>query len=76
MEGTGLWDSGLRQARAASYGIKPEELDEYYRQQTTLKVSVYPENVAEAVRFFAGPEASRTTGGVLTVDGGVGAYVR
>jgi len=76
MEGTALWDSGLRQARAASYGIQPEELDEHYRQQTALKVSVYPEDVAEAIRFLAGPESSRTTGGVLTVDGGVGAYVR
>ncbi len=76
MEGTSLWGGGLREARAASYGIKPEDLDEYYRQQTTLKVSVYPENVAEAIRFLASSQASRTTGGILTVDGGVGAYVR
>jgi rhamnose utilization protein RhaD (predicted bifunctional aldolase and dehydrogenase)/NAD(P)-dependent dehydrogenase (short-subunit alcohol dehydrogenase family) len=77
LEGSGIWDAGWREARARSYGIKPEELDEHYRQRTTLKVNVYPENIAEAISFFAGPRASRTTGGTLTVDGGVGAaYVR
>jgi rhamnulose-1-phosphate aldolase/alcohol dehydrogenase len=77
LEGSGIWDAGWREARAKSYGIEPEELDEYYRQRTTLKVNVYPENIAEAVAFFAGPRASRTTGGALTVDGGVAAaYLR
>jgi len=77
LEGSGIWDDGWRVARAASYGIKPEELEEHYRQRTTLRVNVYPENIAEAISFLAGPRASRTTGGVLTVDGGVSAaYVR
>jgi NAD(P)-dependent dehydrogenase (short-subunit alcohol dehydrogenase family) len=77
LQGSGIWDAGWREARAASYGIKPEELDEFYRQRTTLKVNVYPENIAEAISFLAGPRSSRTTGGVLTVDGGVSAaYVR
>lgn len=77
LQGSSIWDAGWRQARAASYGIAPEDLDEFYRQRTTLKIGVYPENVAEAISFLAGPRASRTTGGVLTVDGGVrAAYVR
>ena len=77
LQGSGIWDAGWREARAAGYNIKPEELDEFYRQRTTLKVNVFPENVAEAISFLAGPRASRTTGGVLTVDGGVSAaYVR
>ncbi|MBI3732826.1 MAG: SDR family oxidoreductase, partial [Chloroflexi bacterium] len=77
LQGSGIWDSGWRQARAAGYGIKPEELDEFYRQRTTLKVNVYPEHIAEAISFLAGPRASRTTGAALTVDGGVAAaYVR
>jgi rhamnulose-1-phosphate aldolase/alcohol dehydrogenase len=77
LEGSGIWDAGWRAARAAGYGIQPEQLDDFYRQRTVLKVSVYPENIAEAVSFFAGPRASRTTGGALTVDGGVtAAYVR
>jgi NAD(P)-dependent dehydrogenase (short-subunit alcohol dehydrogenase family) len=77
LQGSGIWDGGWREARAKSYGIKPEELDDYYRQRTTLKVNVYPENIAEAISFLAGPRASRTTGASITVDGGVaGAYMR
>jgi rhamnulose-1-phosphate aldolase/alcohol dehydrogenase len=77
LQGSGIWDAGWREARAKSYGIKPEELDDYYRQRTTLKVNVYPENIAEAISFLAGPRASRTTGASITVDGGVaGAYLR
>ena len=77
IEGSRIWGGGFGQARAAAYGIAPEQLDEYYRQQTTLKVNVYAEHVAEAVSFLAGPRASRTTGGMLAVDGGVGAaYAR
>lgn len=77
LEGSSIWDAGWRNARAAGYGIKPEELEEFYRKRTTLKVNIYPENIAEAISFLAGPRSSRTTGGVLTVDGGVSAaYVR
>lgn len=77
LEGSGIWDAGWRAARAAGYGIPPEELEEFYRQRTVLKVNVRPEDIAEAVSFFAGPRASRTTGGMITVDGGVAAaYAR
>jgi rhamnulose-1-phosphate aldolase/alcohol dehydrogenase len=71
LQGSGIWDTAWRQARAAGYGIAPEDLDEYYRQRTVLKVTIFPEHVAEAIAFLAGPRASRTTGGALTVDGGV-----
>ena len=77
LEGSRIWSSGWREARAAAYGIRPEELAEYYRQRTALKVNVRPEDVAEAVLFLASQRSSRTTGCTLTVDGGVaGAYVR
>ncbi len=73
LQGSGIWDAGWREARAKGYGIKPEELEEFYRQRTTLKVNVYPENIAESISFLAGPRASRTTGAAITVDGGVAA---
>jgi rhamnulose-1-phosphate aldolase/alcohol dehydrogenase len=77
IEGSSIWDDGWRAARAAGYGIPPAELEEFYRKRTTLKVNVVPENIAEAISFLVGPRASRTTGGVITVDGGVSAaYVR
>jgi NAD(P)-dependent dehydrogenase (short-subunit alcohol dehydrogenase family) len=71
LQGSSIWDTAWRLARAAGYGIAPEDLDEYYRQRTGLKVTIFPEHVAEAIAFLAGPRASRTTGGALTVDGGV-----
>ncbi len=77
LRGSNIWDGGWRENRAKAYGIKPEELDDFYKNRTTLKVAVYPENIAEAISFLAGPRSSRTTGGVLTVDGGVAAaYLR
>jgi NAD(P)-dependent dehydrogenase (short-subunit alcohol dehydrogenase family) len=77
MQGSSIWDSEWRTARAAAYGIAPEGLDEYYRQRTVLKVTITPEHVAEAVAFLASPRSSRTTGAALSVDGGVsGSYVR
>ncbi len=77
IQDSGIWDAGWRNARAQGYGIEATQLDDFYRQRTTLKVNVTPEHVAEAISFLAGPRASRTTGGALTVDGGVAAaFVR
>ena len=77
ISGSGLWDTQWREERARTYGILPEELEEFYRQRTTLKVNVFPEDVAEAVLFFASDRSAKTTGGILTVDGGVpAAFVR
>ena len=77
MQGSGIWDAGWRNSRASGYGIAPDELDEFYRNRTTLKVNVTPTHVAEAISFLAGPRSSRTTGGAVTVDGGVAAaFVR
>ena len=74
---SGIWDGQWRAERAATYGIEPDKLEEQYRNRTTLKVNVLPEDIAEAALFFVSPAATKTTGGVLTVDGGVPtAYVR
>ncbi len=77
LQGSSIWDAGWREARAKGMGIAPDQLEEAYRQRTTLKVNVYPEDVAEAILFFASDRSSKTTGGMLNVDGGlVAAYVR
>jgi enoyl-[acyl-carrier-protein] reductase (NADH) len=58
-------------------GVPPDQLEEAYRQRTTLKTNVYAEDVAEAILFFASDRSAKTTGGILNVDGGlVAAYVR
>ncbi len=71
LQGSQIWNSRWREERAAAYGIRPDELEEYYRKRTTLLVNVYPQDVAEAVAFFASSRAAKTTGCMLTVDGGV-----
>jgi NAD(P)-dependent dehydrogenase (short-subunit alcohol dehydrogenase family) len=77
LEGSSIWNSEWRAQRAKEYGIAPEQLDEFYRKRNTLKVSVYTEDIAEAALFLVSARSAKTTGAVLTVDGGVpSAYVR
>jgi rhamnulose-1-phosphate aldolase/alcohol dehydrogenase len=72
LQGSKIWDSSWREERAEAYGIAPEELEEHYRQRTTLKVNVLPEDVAEAVLHFSSVRRSgKSTGNILNVDGGV-----
>lgn len=72
--GSRIWnESGWREQRAKVYGIKPEELEEYYRNRNALKVFVLPEDIAEAVLFFASERSAKSTGNMLNVDGGVSA---
>ncbi len=71
LQGSAIWNSSWRNERAAAYGIEPEELEDYYRKRTTLLVNVYPDDIAEGIAFFASSRAEKTTGCMLTVDGGV-----
>lgn len=71
LQGSAIWDSAWREERAAAYGIKPEELDNHYKKRTTLGVHIFPSDIAEAILFFASSKAEKTTGCMLTVDGGV-----
>ncbi len=72
LSGSRIWGSSWREERAAAYGIEPDELEDFYRQRNVLKVNVLPENIADAVLFFASEtRSSRSTGNVLNVDGGV-----
>jgi rhamnulose-1-phosphate aldolase/alcohol dehydrogenase len=72
-----IWTKEWRAERARDYGIKPEELEEFYKKRTVLKVHVYAEDIAEAVYFFASNRSSKSTGNILNVDGGVtAAYPR
>jgi rhamnulose-1-phosphate aldolase/alcohol dehydrogenase len=77
LQGSSIWSSQWREERARGAGIAPTELEEYYRQRNTLKVNIFPEDIAEAVCFFASERSAKTTGGILNVDGGLAAaYVR
>jgi NAD(P)-dependent dehydrogenase (short-subunit alcohol dehydrogenase family) len=78
LQGSKIWGSSWREERAAAYNLDPEELDEHYRQRNTLKVSISPGDIAEAVLHFASERRSgKSTGNLLNVDGGVpAAYAR
>jgi rhamnulose-1-phosphate aldolase/alcohol dehydrogenase len=71
LQGSRIWGSSWREERAAAYGIDPNDLEAHYRARTTLKVNILPSDIAEAVRFFASPRSSKSTGNMLNVDGGV-----
>ncbi|MGN7479154.1 bifunctional aldolase/short-chain dehydrogenase [Solibacillus silvestris] len=71
LQGSAIWGSKWREERAAAYNIEPDQLEEHYRQRTTLLVNIFPSDIAEAILFFASSKSSKTTGCMLTVDGGV-----
>lgn len=74
LSGSRIWSSSWREERAASYGVATDQLEEVYRKRTTLGVNILPEDIAEAVAFFASPTRSlKSTGNMLNVDGGVAA---
>jgi len=70
LRGSRIWSGGWRRERAAAYGIAEDELEEHYRKRSLLGLSVYPEDVAEAVAFFASERSAKSTGNVLNVDAG------
>ena len=78
LQGSRIWGSTWREERAAAYNIAPDELEDHYRARTTLKVNIYPDDIAQSVLHFASAARSgKSTGNVLNVDGGVpAAYSR
>jgi NAD(P)-dependent dehydrogenase (short-subunit alcohol dehydrogenase family) len=73
VEGSGIFDGAWREARAAAYGVAPEDLGDFYASRTLLGRGVVPEHVADAVVALVGGALSRTTGLLVPVDGGVAA---
>ena len=71
IRGSRIWDGDWRRERAGAHGIDAgAELEEHYRQRSMLKRDVLPEDIAEAVYFFAGDLSSKSTGNMLNVDAG------
>ena len=70
LQGSRIWSGSWRGERARAYGIAPSELEEYYRRRSLLQQNVTPEDVAEAVHFFASDRSAKSTGNILNVDAG------
>ncbi|SDG82956.1 MULTISPECIES: bifunctional rhamnulose-1-phosphate aldolase/short-chain dehydrogenase [unclassified Duganella] len=77
IRGSRIWDGKWKQERAQSNKIEADDVEEFYRQRSMLKLSVLPEDIAEAVYFLASDKAAKSTGNILNVDAGnAGAFTR
>jgi NAD(P)-dependent dehydrogenase (short-subunit alcohol dehydrogenase family) len=70
IRGSRIWDGAWHSERAASNGIAEDDVEAFYRDRSLLKRSVYPEDVAEAVYFFASDRSAKSTGNIINVDAG------
>jgi rhamnulose-1-phosphate aldolase/alcohol dehydrogenase len=70
IRGSRIWSGSWRAERAASNRIDEDNVEEFYRQRSLLKRNVLPEDVAEAVAFFASDRSSKSTGNIVNVDAG------
>ena len=70
LRGSRIWQGEWGQQRAASNKIAVSELEEHYRKRSLLQRSVYPEDIAEGVYFFASDLSAKSTGNFLNVDAG------
>ena len=71
LKGSRIWSGDWRTERAQAYGVDPgAALEAHYRDRSLLKREVLPEDVAEAVAFFASERSAKSTGNMINVDAG------
>jgi NAD(P)-dependent dehydrogenase (short-subunit alcohol dehydrogenase family) len=70
LRGSKIWQGDWRTQRAASNKISEGELEEHYRKRSLLQRSVFPEDIAEGVYFFASDLSNKSTGNFLNIDAG------
>mgnify|MGYP001812203869 FL=1 len=70
LRGSKIWTGKWREERAAAYELDDEGLEDHYRKRSLLKRNVFPEDIAEAIYFFASEASAKSTGNILNVDAG------
>jgi rhamnulose-1-phosphate aldolase/alcohol dehydrogenase len=70
LRGSKIWTGEWKEQRAAAYKMSTDDLEEHYRQRSMLKRSVFPEDIAEAIYFFASEMSAKSTGNIINVDAG------
>ena len=70
LRGSKIWTGEWKEQRAAAYNMSTDDLEEHYRQRSMLKRSVFPEDIAEAIYFFASDMSAKSTGNIINVDAG------
>ncbi len=77
LKGSKIWSGAWLDQRASTYKTDKDGLEEMYRQRSLLKRSVFPEDIAEGIYFFASDLSAKSTGNILNVDAGnVQAFTR
>ncbi|MDX8528380.1 bifunctional rhamnulose-1-phosphate aldolase/short-chain dehydrogenase [Mesorhizobium sp. MSK_1335] len=70
LRGSKIWTGEWKEQRAAAYKMSIDDLEEHYRSRSMLKRSVFPEDIAEAIYFFASDMSAKSTGNIVNVDAG------
>jgi rhamnulose-1-phosphate aldolase/alcohol dehydrogenase len=71
LRGSRIWQGEWGEQRAASYNkASLDELETVYRERSLLKRSVYPEDIAEGIAFFASDLSAKSTGNIINIDAG------
>ena len=70
LRGSKIWQGEWLEQRASTYQTDKTGLEEMYRQRSMLKRSVFPEDIAEAIYFFASELSAKSTGNIINVDAG------
>ena len=68
LRGSKIWTGEWKDQRAAAY--KTDDLEAHYRDRSMLKLSVFPEDIAEAIYFLASDMSAKSTGNIINVDAG------
>ncbi|TGQ05614.1 bifunctional rhamnulose-1-phosphate aldolase/short-chain dehydrogenase [Mesorhizobium sp. M2E.F.Ca.ET.219.01.1.1] len=70
LRGSKIWTGEWKEQRAAAYKMSTDDLEEHYRSRSMLKRSVFPDDIAEAIYFFASDMSAKSTGNIVNVDAG------
>jgi rhamnulose-1-phosphate aldolase/alcohol dehydrogenase len=70
LRGSKIWSGEWKEQRAAIYKTDMDGLEAMYRERSMLKLSVFPEDIAEAIYFLASDMSAKSTGNIINVDAG------
>ncbi|THK38068.1 bifunctional rhamnulose-1-phosphate aldolase/short-chain dehydrogenase [Ensifer sp. MPMI2T] len=70
LRGSKIWTGEWKEQRAAAYKMGVDDLEAHYRERSMLKLSVFPEDIAEAIYFLASDMSAKSTGNIVNVDAG------
>ena len=77
LKGSKIWQGDWLHHRAGTYGADKDGLEAMYRDRSMLKLSVLPQDIAEAAYFLASDLSAKSTGNIINVDAGnVQAFTR